>query len=146
MVELNAGKSESTPCCSPEVQEKCCEPEAKSGCCSETHGAGCGCTGGQGMQKEPVRERVRERYADAPVAAGEGSARWADVAVITDGQQASARPSATCCLQSRRPSGAGDAGGPDIARLGVSTDAVREFALGGLTRRLDIIGVPLSSL
>jgi ribonucleoside-diphosphate reductase beta chain len=42
--------------------------------------------------------------------------------------------------------GAGDAGGPDIERLGVSTDDVREFALGGLTRRLDIIGVPLSTL
>ena len=42
--------------------------------------------------------------------------------------------------------GAGDGSGPDIERLGVSTDEVREFALGGLTRRLDIIGVPLSSL
>jgi ribonucleoside-diphosphate reductase beta chain len=42
--------------------------------------------------------------------------------------------------------GAGDGSGPDIERLGVSTDDVREFALGGLTRRLDIIGVPLSSL
>jgi ribonucleoside-diphosphate reductase beta chain len=41
--------------------------------------------------------------------------------------------------------GAGD-GGPDIERLGVSTDDVRSFALDGLTRRLDIIGVPLSSL
>jgi len=40
--------------------------------------------------------------------------------------------------------GSGD--GPDIERLGVSADAVRDFALGGLTRRLDIIGVPLSSL
>ena len=36
--------------------------------------------------------------------------------------------------------------GPDIERLGVSTDDVRQFALDGLTRRLDIIGVPLSSL
>jgi ribonucleoside-diphosphate reductase beta chain len=42
--------------------------------------------------------------------------------------------------------GAGDGSGPDIERLGVSTDAVRDFALSGLTRRLDIIGVPLSSL
>ncbi len=42
--------------------------------------------------------------------------------------------------------GAGDGGGPDIERLGVSTDDVRAFALDGLTRRLDIIGVPLSSL
>ncbi|MCB0876957.1 MAG: ribonucleotide-diphosphate reductase subunit beta [Solirubrobacterales bacterium] len=36
--------------------------------------------------------------------------------------------------------------GPDIERLGVSTDAVRQFALDGLTRRLDIIGVPLTSV
>ncbi len=42
--------------------------------------------------------------------------------------------------------GAGDGSGPDIERLGVSTDDVRAFALDGLTRRLDIIGVPLSTL
>jgi ribonucleoside-diphosphate reductase beta chain len=42
--------------------------------------------------------------------------------------------------------GASDGTGPDIERLGVSTDDVRNFALDGLTRRLDIIGVPLSSL
>jgi ribonucleoside-diphosphate reductase beta chain len=42
--------------------------------------------------------------------------------------------------------GAGNGSGPDIERLGVSPDAVRDFALNGLTRRLDIIGVPLSSL
>jgi ribonucleoside-diphosphate reductase beta chain len=37
-------------------------------------------------------------------------------------------------------------GGPDIQRLGVSTDDVRQFALDGLTRRLEIIGVPLASV
>ena len=42
--------------------------------------------------------------------------------------------------------GAGNGPGPDIERLGVSMDDVRSFALDGLTRRLDIIGVPLSSL
>jgi ribonucleoside-diphosphate reductase beta chain len=42
--------------------------------------------------------------------------------------------------------GAGDGSGPDIERLGVSNEAVRDFALNGLTRRLDIIGVPLGSL
>lgn len=41
--------------------------------------------------------------------------------------------------------GSGD-DGPDIERLGVSTDEVRQFALDGLTRRLDIIGVPLATL
>jgi ribonucleoside-diphosphate reductase beta chain len=42
--------------------------------------------------------------------------------------------------------GGGNGSGPDIERLGVSTDDVRTFALDGLTRRLDIVGVPLSSL
>jgi hypothetical protein len=42
--------------------------------------------------------------------------------------------------------GAGDGTGPDLERLGVSTEDVRSFALDGLTRRLDIIGVPLASL
>lgn len=41
-------------------------------------------------------------------------------------------------------SGSGD-GGPDIERLGVSMEAVREFALGGLMRRLGIIGVELTT-
>ena len=34
----------------------------------------------------------------------------------------------------------------DFEALGASGDAIRDFALGGLTRRLDIIGVPLSTL
>ena len=33
----------------------------------------------------------------------------------------------------------------DWDALGANSDEIREFALGGLTRRLDIIGVPLSS-
>ena len=42
--------------------------------------------------------------------------------------------------------GGGNGSGPDIERLGVSRDDVRSFALDGLTRRLDIIGVPLNSV
>ncbi len=34
----------------------------------------------------------------------------------------------------------------DFAAIGATSEAIREFALGGLTRRLEIIGVPLSSL
>ncbi len=34
----------------------------------------------------------------------------------------------------------------DFESIGATGDAIRDFALGGLTRRLDIIGVPLSSL
>lgn len=36
--------------------------------------------------------------------------------------------------------------GPDPDLLGASSEEIREFALGGLRRRLDIIGVPLSTL
>jgi ribonucleoside-diphosphate reductase beta chain len=39
-----------------------------------------------------------------------------------------------------------DPGGPDLDALGVSGEEIREFALGGLTRRLDIIGVPLNTV
>lgn len=39
-----------------------------------------------------------------------------------------------------------DPDGPDLDALGVSGDEIRDFALSGLTRRLDIIGVPLASL
>jgi hypothetical protein len=34
----------------------------------------------------------------------------------------------------------------DFAAIGASSDDIRAFALGGLTRRLDVIGVPLSTL
>jgi hypothetical protein len=34
----------------------------------------------------------------------------------------------------------------DFAAIGATSEAIREFGLGGLTRRLDIIGVPLASL
>ena len=37
-------------------------------------------------------------------------------------------------------------GGPDLGRLAVSGEQIRTFALDGLTRRAEIIGVPLSSL
>jgi ribonucleoside-diphosphate reductase beta chain len=39
-----------------------------------------------------------------------------------------------------------DRKGTDWSALGASAEAIHEFALGGLTRRLDVIGVPLSSL
>jgi ribonucleoside-diphosphate reductase beta chain len=37
-------------------------------------------------------------------------------------------------------------GGVDFDALGVSADDVRDFALGGLRRRLEVIGVPLETL
>jgi ribonucleoside-diphosphate reductase beta chain len=37
-------------------------------------------------------------------------------------------------------------GDTDFEALGASVDDIRDFALNGLTRRLDVIGIPLSSL
>ncbi|MGB7685602.1 MAG: ribonucleotide-diphosphate reductase subunit beta [Solirubrobacterales bacterium] len=39
-----------------------------------------------------------------------------------------------------------DREGADWDALGASSEQIRDFALGGLTRRMDIIGVPLSTL
>ncbi len=39
-----------------------------------------------------------------------------------------------------------DREGTDWDALGASSEQIRDFALGGLTRRMDIIGVPLSTL
>ncbi|MBN8867172.1 MAG: ribonucleotide-diphosphate reductase subunit beta [Solirubrobacterales bacterium] len=36
--------------------------------------------------------------------------------------------------------------GPDLDALGVSGEEIRDFALGGLTRRLEIVGVPLETV
>ena len=46
--------------------------------------------------------------------------------------------------ESLEPATVADGSAADL--LGVEADEIRDFALGGLTRRLDIIGVPLSSL
>ena len=39
-----------------------------------------------------------------------------------------------------------DREGTDWEALGASSDEIREFAIGGLTRRLNIVGVPLATL
>ncbi|MCB0863429.1 MAG: ribonucleotide-diphosphate reductase subunit beta [Solirubrobacterales bacterium] len=46
--------------------------------------------------------------------------------------------------ESLSPSSGAD--GPDLDALGVSGEELRNFALGGLTRRLEIIGVPLETV
>jgi SAM-dependent methyltransferase len=60
---------EASTCCAPETQTACCEPEAKSECCGATDGT-CGC--GAGKADQPIREVVRERYAEAAKAASAG--------------------------------------------------------------------------
>jgi hypothetical protein len=45
--------------------------------------------------------------------------------------------------ESLKPPGDGDGSG-DL--LGVTQEEIREFALGGLTRRLKLIGVPLETV
>jgi hypothetical protein len=47
--------------------------------------------------------------------------------------------------ESLSPSGDGS-GGVDFDALGVSLDDVRDFALNGLKRRVELIGVPLETL
>ena len=42
-----------------------------------------------------------------------------------------------------KPPGGGDGSGEV---LGATEDAIRKFALGGLTRRLKLIGVPLETV
>ena len=39
-----------------------------------------------------------------------------------------------------------DRGGTDWDALGASSEEIRDFAIGGLTRRLNVVGVPLSTL
>jgi hypothetical protein len=39
-----------------------------------------------------------------------------------------------------------DREGTDWNALGASAQEIRDFAIGGLTRRLNIVGVPLSTL
>ena len=71
MAELKTSEREAdTACCSPQAHGSCCEPEAKGECCEADHEAGtCGCDSG----REDVRDRVRERYATAAVAASTGA-------------------------------------------------------------------------
>jgi ubiquinone/menaquinone biosynthesis C-methylase UbiE len=88
VVDQDAGAG----CCSPAAQETCCEPETKGECCGSEHDAGtCGCSAGADAVPEDqgeLRDTVRERYAKAAVAAGEGSASCCgDAARITEPQR-----------------------------------------------------------
>jgi len=94
MAELKTVDRESaeSSCCSPAAQQSCCEPEARDECCGPEHEAGtCGCSAGAESvpaDRDELRDTVRERYAKAAVAAGEGSANCcSDAAQITDGQR-----------------------------------------------------------
>jgi hypothetical protein len=56
-------------------------------------------------------------------------------------------PRAKHAIRGYRTEDAPDTGSErDFAAIGASSEDIRDFALGGLTRRLDIIGVPLASL
>jgi SAM-dependent methyltransferase len=93
MAELEGVNQDSgSGCCSPAAQETCCEPEAKGNCCGPEHEAGtCGCSAGAKLVPEDqaeLRDTVRERYAQAAVSAGEGSASCCgDAAAITAQQR-----------------------------------------------------------
>jgi SAM-dependent methyltransferase len=51
-------------CCNTEQRASCCEPADKAGCCS-SESSTCGCSAGQTVDQQDVREVVRERYAAA---------------------------------------------------------------------------------
>jgi ubiquinone/menaquinone biosynthesis C-methylase UbiE len=73
---------EPSDCCSPVAQAECCDPSEKSGCCAPGS-ASCGCGAGSGETE--LRERVRERYAAAAIAAGGTAPAASDWAVgVTD--------------------------------------------------------------
>ena len=62
------------------------------------------------------------------------------------GRRRPRRRCASCCPPSPSRSSRPDDGDGTDASLGVTEDDIRAFALGGLTRRLEIIGVPLETL
>lgn len=60
-------------CCAPTTQATCCAPEAKSACCGAGEGS-CGCDhAAEPVTATEIRERVRDKYAAAAVAAASGS-------------------------------------------------------------------------
>lgn len=67
----------------------------------------------------------------------------ADSPTLADAVRATLRDLLPAVAESLTPP---DREGTDWEALGVSADEIREFAIGGLTRRLNVIGVPLSSL
>ena len=90
-----------------------------------------------------TRRSTTTRPATSATASGSCARRFA---TIPSRPTRSVRRCATSCPRSPRRSAAPTTSGPDIERLGVSTDEVRQFALDGLTRRLGIIGVPIETL
>ena len=92
MAELKLADQETSGCCSPDAQQNCCEPGAKDECCGTHQGSGCGCAAGdeeetQGAENSELQEIVRDRYAKAAVAAGEGASCCGDAAMITEEQR-----------------------------------------------------------
>jgi ribonucleoside-diphosphate reductase beta chain len=67
----------------------------------------------------------------------------ADTPALADVVRATLRELLPSVAESLTPP---DREGTDWDALGASADEIREFALGGLTRRLNVIGVPLSTL
>ena len=95
MAELKTVDQEpaTSSCCSSAAQETCCEPESKGECCGPEHEAGtCGCSAGPESvpaDQDELRDTVRERYAKAAAAVGDGSASCcSDAAQITEEQRA----------------------------------------------------------
>jgi arsenite methyltransferase len=90
LAELTPTDTPAPTCCTTEALASCCEPSAKNTCCATSAAGGtCGCSAGRTTTGDELRERVRERYAAAAVAAGgadAGACCGPDAAVITEEQ------------------------------------------------------------
>ena len=91
-----------------------------------------------------TRGSTTTRRATSATASGSCARRCASTPSAADDVRATLRELLPSVAEALSPSSDGD--GPDLGRLGVEPDEIRGFALDGLTRRLDIIGVPLSSI
>jgi arsenite methyltransferase len=88
-LDLETPETETRGCCSPAAQQTCCDSEAKSDCCGGGRGQDCGCGAGSSSAGEArpdeLRERVRDSYAAAALAAGDGaSSCCGEAAVISE--------------------------------------------------------------
>jgi SAM-dependent methyltransferase len=85
MDQLTTSGRGATSCCSTQTQASCCEPADKGACCGADHEAGtCGCSAGARDDAADVREQVRERYAAAATAVGQGSGCCGSAVALTD--------------------------------------------------------------
>jgi arsenite methyltransferase len=110
------GDAEAAACCAPEQQSSCCAPSDKAACCDPSHVDGCGCAAGNATEtSEPdIRERVRQRYAEAALS-------------VTTSDSGSG-----CCAPSEAFDGGSDVFGAALYALGDQSSVPDTAALASL--------------